>query len=180
MNENVFNTQNNPIYVVDNIDDGYYEAVRLGNAYITTANSGGLLSINNYLALGITNQSGSGKNIFIQEISVVAAGVNLFGQVTIAQGNTTISNNATPTSFVNANLGLGTTNSVAQIKMSTQGTNPGGTPIEVVTQVNSIYTNTYSGGILVSPNTKLTVYIQNTVGVATAMYIRISFWEENI
>lgn len=180
MNDSVFNSRMNPLYTIDNLQDGYLNAVRGGTAYITTARSSALLALNNYLGLGITNPSGSGTNIFINSIAVVASGINLTGQVIIAKGATTLSNNADPTTFSNANLALSTTQAKASIKMSEQGSSPGGTVIEVGSQINSVYESVYNGGLLVAPNTKLTVYIQNTLGVTVAMYIKITFWEETI
>lgn len=178
MNASVFNTQQNPLYVIDSSGGGYFTAVRLGNAYITTAYSGGLVNLNNFFVLRLSNPSDSGNNVFIQAISVVSSGVDLFGQVVIAKGNTTVTGASVPTSFVNANLALGTSSSHTQIEMATQGTSPGGTSIEVGSQVASVFTHMYSGSLLVPPNTQLTLYMQNTFGVGTSIYIKVNFWEE--
>lgn len=180
MNTSVFNTQENPLYVMDSSGGGYFTAVRLGDAYITTGNSTDLVAVGNFFVLSITNPSDSGNNVFIQTISVVSSGVNLFGQVIIAKGNTTVTGASAPTSFVNANLALDTSRSHTQIEMATQSTSPGGTSIETASQVASIFTNTYSGGLLVAPNTKLTIFIENTFSVATSMYIKVNFWEARV
>lgn len=178
MNELVFNTQQQPLYV---IDSSYYAAVTQGNAYITTANSNGLLAINSYLVLRIKNATTTNKKIYIKSVSVTSTGTNLFQTVTLLKGDSTLVTPTVPATFCNANIGLTTTNSSATIQQSIQTSAPtnGNTQtIEIGTQVNSIFANNYNGGLLLTTNTFLTVYIQNLVGVATGMYIKIVFWEQ--
>lgn len=178
MNYSVFNSKPYPLYVTDSYANAYFNAVRVGTAYITTATTGAVLALANTFALKISNPSGSGRNILINNITVLGSGVNVLATVTIAKGATTLTNPVAPTTFANANLGLTTSNSVASITMSNQVANPGGTPIEVSTQVASVYTGAYVGGLLIPPNNALTVYVNNTLGVATTMFIKITFWEE--
>lgn len=196
MNTYIFNTNQNPVYIVYEKNATYQSSIQKGNAYYfsvePTVRVLLITAATYYYVVQVTNPSYSTKNIFLEslEITRVISGWDLIisvdtnmtlyngGAVTTLQPITTINVNATSTNT-----------SIAEVGSQGFGqTNPliGGTLIDTIPVLTDGYTyyNNYNGGMMLPKNTTLTllfkVAIESLIAIdsTVTLFMIVRYWEE--
>lgn len=174
MNDLVFNKQVQPLYVIGLP----FNAAQSGNSYVLTDTASALLAAG-YYAVRLNNPIGSGKSIFINNVYVANTGTNVTASLTLYR-NASLSGSPTNVTPQNTNFGFSNSSIGAGQRITATLVSPisGGTVFETVNQVASLYNVSYNGYLILTPGTSLTILAQNTLGVATTINVRISYWEQ--
>lgn len=197
MEQLIFNEDKNQLYVSQQRNETFQDAVVLGDAYfiqVAPSFSTGLITIaTRYYALQLQNPSLSPKKVFLQSLNItrtttgIGVNVTLDTDIALYKGGTLGSGSSVTISKVNPSSANNT--SATAVSQGFSSTNPltGGTLIEGMSIVSSdtTYYYLYNGSILIPPGSTLTlwvrVFISSLLGISASVTLSmlLKYWEEN-
>lgn len=197
MEQLIFNKDRNQLYVIQQKNKTFQDAVVLGDAYyiqVAPSFSTGLITIaTRYYALQLQNPSLSPKKVFLQSLDIrrtttgIGVNVTLDTDMALYKGGTLGGGSAVTISKVNPSSANNTSATAASQGFSSTDPLTGGTLIERMSVVSSdtTYYYLYNGGILIPAGSALTLWIRVSIssllGISASVTLSmlLKYWEES-
>lgn len=188
MNNYVFNTTQRPLNVTGTVvvpgASDYFVAASAGNAYMASASYSAVALALVSFAVQIANPSNSGSTIYIDTINFSNTGARVLDAVSMYAGGTLTAGLGTITDITPVNVKIGATNvKVAVVKRSVglSITSPlsGGTLIQQMTSVASLYGGVYADTLILTPGNSVAIIATSSgLSLAASLFVRINYWEQ--
>lgn len=179
MNELSFNNRKQPVYSIEPSPG----ATKQTNGYMAAGTISVGLGIASTYGVRFNNPAGSGSNIYIDTIYLETTSLlTLLPATSIYKGGDWVSTtDVTPLTKVNAQIGSANSG-IASIGM--KGVTLGNPLtnlqlIETIPTTLSSYTAIYGGGLVLEPNSTISLTVAILAGLGITVNVQFSYWEIN-